>query len=147
MLQKISSVFVVYRCKTLTGSPDPVHAIGTDKPCRGLPLGRSGPASRGICLQGVCLTGEGELDRPPSLQDTVNKRLVRILLECFFLNTHTHLLAGSKSCQCYELTKRYSTLVFMLASPLTTPVNSWSVHCKCALIQKQDMKYLSPFFM
>ena len=33
MLQKISSVFVVYRCKTLTGSPDPTHAIGTDKPC------------------------------------------------------------------------------------------------------------------
>ena len=30
---KISSVFVVYRCKTLTGSPDPTHAIGTDKPC------------------------------------------------------------------------------------------------------------------
>ena len=34
MLQKISSVFVVYRCKTLTGSPDPTHAIGTDKPCK-----------------------------------------------------------------------------------------------------------------
>ena len=34
MLQKISSVFVVYRSKTLTGSPDPTHAIGTDKPCR-----------------------------------------------------------------------------------------------------------------
>ena len=33
MLQKISSVFVVYRHKTLTGSPDPTHAIGTDKPC------------------------------------------------------------------------------------------------------------------
>ena len=33
MLQKISSVFVVYRRKTLTGSPDPTHAIGTDKPC------------------------------------------------------------------------------------------------------------------
>ena len=32
MLQKISSVFVVYRCKTLTGSPDPMHANGTDKP-------------------------------------------------------------------------------------------------------------------
>ena len=31
MLQKISSVFVVYRHKTLTGSPDPTHAIGTDK--------------------------------------------------------------------------------------------------------------------
>ena len=33
MLQKISSVFVVYRRKTLTGSPDPTHANGTDKPC------------------------------------------------------------------------------------------------------------------
>ena len=30
---KISSVFIVYRRKTLTGSPDPTHAIGTDKPC------------------------------------------------------------------------------------------------------------------
>ena len=33
MLQKISSVFVVYRRKTLTGSPAPTHANGTDKPC------------------------------------------------------------------------------------------------------------------
>ena len=33
MLQKISSVFVVYRRKTLTGSPDPTHANGMDKPC------------------------------------------------------------------------------------------------------------------
>ena len=31
MLQKISSVFVVYRRKTLTGSLDPMHANGTDK--------------------------------------------------------------------------------------------------------------------
>ena len=35
MLQSISSVFVVYRHKTLTGSPDPTHANGTDKPCMG----------------------------------------------------------------------------------------------------------------
>ena len=35
MLQSISSVFVVYRRKTLTGSPDPTHANGTDKPCTG----------------------------------------------------------------------------------------------------------------
>ena len=34
MLQSISSVFAVYRCKTLTGSPDPMHANGTDKPCK-----------------------------------------------------------------------------------------------------------------
>ena len=33
MLQSVSSVFVVYRRKTLTGSPDPTHANGTDKPC------------------------------------------------------------------------------------------------------------------
>ena len=33
MLQSISSVFVVYRRKTLTGSPHPTYANGTDKPC------------------------------------------------------------------------------------------------------------------
>ena len=33
MLQSVSSVFVVYRCKTLTGSPDPTHANGMNKPC------------------------------------------------------------------------------------------------------------------
>ena len=33
MLQKISSVFVVYRRKTLTESPDPMHENGMDKPC------------------------------------------------------------------------------------------------------------------
>ena len=33
MVQKVSSVFVVYRRKTLTGSPDPTHANGMDKPC------------------------------------------------------------------------------------------------------------------
>ena len=33
MLQSASSVLVVYRHKTLTGSPDPTHANGTDKPC------------------------------------------------------------------------------------------------------------------
>ena len=31
--KKISSVFVVYRSKTLTGSLDPTHANGMDKPC------------------------------------------------------------------------------------------------------------------
>ena len=36
MLLKISSVFIVYRRKTLTGSPDPTHANGTDKPCNDL---------------------------------------------------------------------------------------------------------------
>ena len=33
MLQSISSVFIVYRRKTLTGSLDPRHANGMDKPC------------------------------------------------------------------------------------------------------------------
>ena len=33
MLQSISSVFVVYRHKTLTGSRDPTHANGVNKPC------------------------------------------------------------------------------------------------------------------
>ena len=33
MLQSVSSVFIVYRCKTLTGSPDPTHANGTNKLC------------------------------------------------------------------------------------------------------------------
>ena len=33
MLQSVSSVFVVYRHKTLTGSQDPTHANGTDKLC------------------------------------------------------------------------------------------------------------------
>ena len=33
MLQTSSSVFVVYRRKTLTGSPDPTHATSMDKPC------------------------------------------------------------------------------------------------------------------
>ena len=33
MLQSVSSGFVVYRHKTLTGSPDPTHANGMNKPC------------------------------------------------------------------------------------------------------------------
>ena len=34
MLQSTSSVFIVYRRKTLTGSLDPTHANGTNKPCK-----------------------------------------------------------------------------------------------------------------
>ena len=34
MLQSVSSVFIVYRCKTLTGSPDPMHANCKNKPCK-----------------------------------------------------------------------------------------------------------------
>ena len=41
MLQSISSVFVVYRCKTLTGSLDPMHANGTDKPCKPFYVGNA----------------------------------------------------------------------------------------------------------
>ena len=33
MLQSVSSVFIMYRCKTPTGSPDPTHANGMNKPC------------------------------------------------------------------------------------------------------------------
>ena len=33
MLQSVSSAFIVYRRKTLTGSPDPMHANSMDKPC------------------------------------------------------------------------------------------------------------------
>ena len=33
MLQRTSSVFVVYRRKTLTGPPDPTYANSMDKPC------------------------------------------------------------------------------------------------------------------
>ena len=42
MLQSVSSVFVVYRRKTLTGSPDPMHANGMDKPCMS-PMGHALP--------------------------------------------------------------------------------------------------------
>ena len=41
MLQSISSVFVVYRHKTLTGSPDPMHANRMDKPCKSVTVGVS----------------------------------------------------------------------------------------------------------
>ena len=43
---KISSVFIVYRCKTLTGSLDPMRANGTDKPCR---FTTSKALSLGLC--------------------------------------------------------------------------------------------------
>ena len=33
MLQSVSSEFIVYRCKTLTGSLDLTHAKGMNKPC------------------------------------------------------------------------------------------------------------------
>ena len=33
MLQSVFSVFIVYRHKTLTGSPDPMHANCMDTPC------------------------------------------------------------------------------------------------------------------
>ena len=52
MLQSIYSVFVVYRRKTLTGSPDPMHANGMDKPCSN--TGLSGKVTR---LAAVSLSG------------------------------------------------------------------------------------------
>ena len=41
MLQSVSSVFVVYRHKTLTGSLDPTHANGMEKPCIAYPVQHS----------------------------------------------------------------------------------------------------------
>ena len=43
MLQSVSSVFVVYRRKTLTGSPDPTHGNGMDKPCKVFIVSVHGP--------------------------------------------------------------------------------------------------------
>ena len=54
MLQRISSVFVVYRCKTLTGSPDPTHANGTNKPCK-----EFCPQGQGRAWQGARVAGGG----------------------------------------------------------------------------------------
>ena len=52
-------------------------------------------ASRGVCTQGVCIQvgvcilgvciWRGELDRPPSTTDTVDKQAVCILLECMLV--------------------------------------------------------------
>ena len=39
-----------------------------------------GVCIRGICIRGVCIGGRGR--HPRALQDMVNKRAVRILLEC-----------------------------------------------------------------
>ena len=61
-------------------------------PRGGLPPGGSasrgrGSASRGVCLQGgVCIQGVWA-DPPKALRDTVNKRAVRILLECILVFT------------------------------------------------------------
>ena len=60
MLQKISSVFVVYRRKTLTGSPDPMHAIGTDKSLQGVCVFQHA-LGKGGCLP-QCMLGYN----PPS---------------------------------------------------------------------------------
>ena len=37
------------------------------------------------------------------------------------------------SLQCYELTRRYSHLLFIQISPLTYAVYLWPVHCECAM--------------
>ena len=47
-----------------------------------------------------------------------------------------YLFEHIKRLQCYELTKRFSHLLYMLPSPLTYAVCPWSMHCKCTLIQK-----------
>ena len=46
-----------------------------------------GCASRGSAFRGrgFCIQGVGQTRPPPALQDTVNKRAVRILLECSFV--------------------------------------------------------------
>ena len=54
MLQKVSSVFVVYRRKTLTGSPDPTHATVR------INLARSEVLHSGVhCVQVTMPTSEG----------------------------------------------------------------------------------------
>ena len=48
---------------------------------------------------------------------------------------------------CYEMTRRCSPLVIMLASPKTQVVYPWSVHCKCVLVQRQrrNLHYILDF--
>ena len=53
---KISSVFVVYRRKTLTGSPDPTHANGTDKPCKDAFLITKYPREHRVNIRAVYVT-------------------------------------------------------------------------------------------
>ena len=75
MLQSISSVFVVYRRKTFTGSPDPTHANGTDKPCSYLlEGGRTASLSCVRACMYACVTclREGEL---PACDVTIRTEL------------------------------------------------------------------------
>ena len=46
--------------------------------------------------------------------------------------------AVSKNLPCQVLTRRWSHRPFMLASTLTCAVYTWSEHCECALLQKQN---------
>ena len=61
MLQSVSSVFVAYRCKTLTGSPDPTHANSTDKPCTlaAVAVCWGGSVPGGWCLPGGVVSVRG----------------------------------------------------------------------------------------
>ena len=43
----------------------------------------------------------------------------------------------NNSLQCYELTRRYSNLLFTQISPLTYAVYLWPVHCECAMKQNR----------
>ena len=45
----------------------------------------------------------------------------------------SHRLHNINSLQCYELTRRYSHLLFIEISPLTYAVYLWPVHCECAM--------------
>ena len=74
MLQKISSVFVVYRCKTLTGSLDPTHANGMDKPCSSFCLLYISASYVSFLLQG----------KSPNLEDSLNTNLFSHLYWLFF---------------------------------------------------------------
>ena len=48
-----------------------------------------------------------------------------------------YLFECTKSLQCYQLTWRCSPDPLLLASQISYAVHPWSVHCKCALMQKQ----------
>ena len=58
------------------------------------------PRLRGSASRGVCIWGRGELGRPPKIHgvlwDTINKRVVRILLECILVWKKKHWMFAVK---------------------------------------------------
>ena len=54
------------------------------------------------------------------------------------MDVFPYLFECTKSVLCYELTSRCSPFPLILASSLTYVVYSWYMHCKCALMQKQQ---------